>query len=576
MKTGSIKTKTLNLVVGCLFATSALGNVDFSDPNTSFFSVSDFRYPAGVEVRSFSASGFFTPATGPYNARVVVLPSISLHVDEAKYLDENGLLLDPDAIQAGVNVGFIHIPITYIRTLPNDIEGTAIASQVINSTRLEGYYADYPSAGFNLPAIDSFAQNYPQITHELRQQYADYQQKIAAQKQTTDLWKKIDARLANMDSLEVALSINGATVARRRVNGSAIIAGQQLPSLSIAKPSILQVNLIRQGLYDVEINYFFRDSHTGSIDVNQNYALAMDNYIRESRQVITQSRSSGWSIFNIGSRRTSVSQHINEAAVYNSSYDQKTNTSIVIEDADDALIRYFEDQFFPQLTRLETINSHLEAAQLATQSGNTALAKAHRDYAAALQQGDQASDAELDSIGAAAALGQGNYAMFIAKGVRFKDTATSQFGSFHRVISQNVREGIDKTWTATRTRSVKRKVTTVLSPDAGDVEYRGYAGICGVNTFQLPHPYSMHTYLIPTCMHRNSPLHAAGILPGTFIVSVDYKQVNTPQKFLDILEQQRFGDSLDFKVIEMDPAFGPRETVKTVVLGRGAKIPAGQ
>ena len=560
--------KYLSVSLGLSIVTSASA-VDFSNPNTSFFSISDFLYPEQLNIKSFNVSGFYTPKVGNNKAQISVLPHVSLNVSAAKFLDDDGFNVDVSEIDKKTRLSEIIIPIRYVRTLPNDIEGTAIASQVMSGTKLEQYLPEPVLQGPGLPALDNYGSNFPDVRMAVMSSTQQYMNLLQSQNQAKQKWQSIKARLAEMDSLEIKLKISGETVAARKLSGSTIIAGNTLPPLTLIEPSLRTVNKIRQGFYDVEIGFTFRDTNTGSINVTQDYAMVMNNYINETRRVITKSKSSGWSIFNIGSRRLSTSQKINESARYNSHYDQTTNTNIVIEDADTSLISYFEDQFFPTLSKIDTISSHLEAAQLASNSNNQKLEKAHRDYAKALQTNNESS--ELDAIGAAAALSSGNYAMFLAKGVRFKKTSGSQVSSFSRVISQNVSEGISKDWTAVKKRSAYRKITIALLPETNDKGYKSYEGTCGMNTYNSIYLSMPHSYFIPTCIKEGSPLHAAGILPGTFVVSVDSEQITSPQQYINIIKTHDPGDVIYYRVLKMTNV-GPQTATKRVVLGKGGKL----
>ncbi len=513
--------------------------VDFVDPNTSFLSIENFYYLGGDgNLTRYATAGFYHPQKGAVPPRFSMLPRVRLDGANIVAINKQGQKVAIDGINDASEISVINIPVSYRGTLPNEMEGAAIWSQ-INGTRLERFLPSALVHPNGQPAIYPPAQFSP-LAGAVIQHTNQYMQQVNAQKALVDSWKTVRAEVANMDSLEVKLMLNGEIIASRAMQGAAILASGRFPSLSVREPTLEYLNRLREGTYEVEINYNFKDSRLGSVAASYDYAAAMSNYIEETQRAITRSRSSGWSIFNIGSRRSSVRQHVTQTARQNSSYDQRTNTVVEIEDADDLLISQFESQFFPGLSRERAIQEHTEAAQLAQSQGNQPLADAHMKYVEALTSGDRQS--EIDAIGAAAALSSGNYAMFIAKGVRFQNSSTSQASSFYRVVSQNVSEGVGKTWTGTKSTSVKRRVAVLVTPD-DKKRYKAWLGLYDGAPLQT----ASGNFFVPTCILAGGPLHKSGIQQGMLIARIDGKTIKTIADLQNVLSNREPGEEIEIR-----------------------------
>ena len=132
--------------------------------------------------------------------------------------------------------------------------------------------------------------------------------------------------------------------------------------------------------------------------------------------------------------------------------DQRSSTVIAIEDAPPSLVRYFEEQFFPELSERSVIANHNDAANRAREKGDSSRAEIHAKYAKAIENHD--ADLEATAIAEAAiALAAGDYATFLAKGVRFRNESNRRSDSWHQVITAEVEGSEGREFLASSTRS---------------------------------------------------------------------------------------------------------------------------
>jgi hypothetical protein len=520
--------------------------VDFKDPTTSFFSVEKFTdLSFNREAPNFTIFGYYTPKKGALSARVSLLPTIKINPNNLIVIDQDGNKVKLRSTTRANNISSIQLPLSYSGKIPNIQQGAAISS-TIQGTPLKQYI---PSAIINTttntPHIyrPASAPHGP-IAKEVIRDTNLYIEAIAKQDAFVSAWKGMRVETVSIEGMNVSLLIDGDVVAERKLSGSAILSSGRLPKLIIKEPSQSTLNRIRGGTYEVEVTYQFRDAKVSSIVANHDFSKYMSQYIEATRHVATRSRSSGWKIFNIGSRRKSVSQSIKETNKSHSTFDSNTNTTIEIDDADSNMIAQFESEFFPKLSQLKVITAHQTAAR-ELQSSNPELAKAHLDYATAIVDADE--NKSFDAVGAAADLGSGNYASFIAKGVQFHNNKYNQNNSFHRVISAEVREGKTKSWTSVKRTSVRRSISVILSPE--ETATIPWSGLCGMNTFNTPYRNRMRTFMLPTCLMGGGPLARAGVEAGMLIYSVNNKNVTSFNDWSDIIKSSEPGDQLRLKVL---------------------------
>lgn len=524
-------------------------------PTTNFFSVDSYYAPETTgRWTLYRVSGFYEPATGAVQPKLFLLPRITINQERIRYIDSSGTSVTPGSGNWAANVTHVNIPLKYAGGMPTGEQAIAIAAQtggvshphfiVPPATDAAGNPLIFPPATTNqgmmdiiLPAFRRYAQGY-------QSQSANFAR-----------WQSYLSRATEISELGLKVSVGGEMVGERHFSDFVVAASGQLPALTVRAPSASIVQQIAQGDFEIAVSYRFRDSNVGTINASFNVQDVLNDYLRESQQAVTSSRSSGMQIFHIGSRRTKVKQSMDQQVERSTSAQHYANTTIVMQDASDAQVASFDAIFFPSLSEQQVITGHLASADSATNAGNPNLAAAHMEYARALQQG--APVAEVDAVGAAAALNNNDWATFLAKGVRSMDTKTNISGTFVRVARENINTSSATQYTDVRMRSVQRAITIIVQPEE-PTKHSAELGICdaaagNTNNFGL----------LITCVRSNSPAHRAGIMAGHVILRADKAAVATPNDLFQLIEYKNPGDQLTLTLAGM----GNSTFERTVTLG---------
>jgi hypothetical protein len=295
----------------------------------------------------------------------------------------------------------------------------------------------------------------------------------------------------------------------------------------------------------------------------------MSQVVNESRQITSASKKSGVQILGFGKRKSIMSQAIKEESRESVTQDNKANTVIQMRDADDSMIAMFESKFFPQLAKAQVVENHLKAGEAAKSNGDEMLAKAHFGYAKAVQ--DEKLDLDVDTAGAMASLAAGDYAGFVAKGVKMQKSEGSASSQFARVLTKDVKESIGVDWALVKTVSIQRVVSMVI--ETQNEARRANLGLCDVVQHQIPNPSNtkMVPVIIPTCLIVGGPLDKAGFKPGEVIGRLDDKIVRTYAELENILSTFKPGGVMSVERLIPTP-MGWQQQVVNVKLAKGAPI----
>jgi hypothetical protein len=351
-----------------------------------------------------------------------------------------------------------------------------------------------------------------------------------------------------MTELRIGLVVDNEEIASQTFSGAVLVTGSTLPPVTVRNPGQTEINKLRQGNFYILVSYRFQDSQTSSINATIDRHRVMEHFLTETQRAVTRRRSSGFQIFHIGSRRSKITQSINIQVNSSSTLSAVQNTRIVMRDATDDMVNAFEAAFLPSLSREEAIQGHLSAAAAADAAGNPELATVHRNYAAALR--DDNEMAEVDAIGAAAALNAGDYAGFVARGVRMSDSSNVRANSFRRVIHDRQQMDQVVTWNDTRIVSVQREVSVPVQIER-PVRQTVLFGICDAIGGDMPVQIGWNQPLrgiMPTCVTQPGALFSANLLPGTIITHIGTRRVTSRDDLRLASEEYEAGDPVQIRV----------------------------
>lgn len=512
-------------------------------PNTSFFSASDYYVPnSNGDYEEYSVYGFYESSAATVTKKIVILPSIALRDDDIELLDSEA------NITSSVNeVKFLNIKPSYLAEMPDKYQAIGIMASIKG---LKRYSATLPliKNGFS-PAIYPPATSNMDIVSFVNNTYTKHDSVLKAQDKLLADWNdpsKYLPELATTDGFNISIIANGAVVATQSYSGTSIFPNNKLPIITVINPSVATVNTIKRGSYNLMIDYWIKDSKLSAISASIDIEKTIQYYVKETQQIITTEKSRGLTIFGIGYRKNSITQSVDHQLTEQLKDTQDTKVRIVSDNASDEMFSEFLQLFFPTATLNEVIYNHEKAALDAEAQGDNALAKVHRDYIDALRSQDPKND--INPLAAAAALSSGNYAAFIASGVRANWGDGGMTNNFIKVISRNFSEDIKNKYSMAKHYSVARLCNISITP-TGEKEFNPYVGW----TMMYPYSFRINQFnsisgLVVGGVQEGSPLHAAGVLPGMLITSINGKKCNTPNVVINILRNTSPGDILQLQV----------------------------
>lgn len=535
------------------------------EPNSNYFEVRDFYYPtAGGDYQSYSASGYRQAPTPGVMPKILLLPTISVQKQGIKYFRSNGTSYDPQN-EPDTLPALITIKPTYVSTMPNDYQSTAIAS-VLDGQSLDRFLPpSLKNAG--MPVMTQDAYMALPIRAGIQEDYFNYDNRLAAQQTLANKYLNYQKQNVALLNVEVQLLIAGSVVASRKYSGSSSSLGE----ISLLAPTEFQANQVREGSFELMVVSRFQDTKTSSIQANFNAVQAVNSFVEETQQALTKSKASGFQVFGIGSRRSTMTTSINKSMQSSDNVQLLERTQVVMYDASDDMIAQFESKFFPELAKQDVIDRHLAAADEAAKSGNLDLAKAHTDYAAAVRDGDRMK--EVDSVAAAAALSAGDYAGFLAHGVRAINSNNTHSNNFRRLESKQTIIDQSKEWNQVRTVSVSREISVPVMM-ASEQTFAPRVGICALrhdvdyiwvqlNAWNAPYPVPLKGVMV-SCVEENSPAAQAGLIPGMFLRMVAGKQVTTVADVSEAIKSKQPGEIISFRIAQAPSPSSPISTIKVI------------
>lgn len=527
-------------------------------PNTKYFSVSDYYVPdANADYHEYRAHGFYEPGGPSVTPRLTMLPLMRLNMSSAKFFDENGTAFDP-RLYPNRKAGLISVSARYSTGMPTKPQLAGIGA-TLSGISLPNFILDTSKSGTQ-PLIYPPASTQPPLVQAIYAGYSQADDASAAQRTLAAQWGSYVPNLVPLNELALSLVVGGTTLASQSYSGSTVVMNGWLPQLYIYEPSQSIKNLIANGDYEMAVSYRFVDSSTSFIDARIDAKQVINTYLKETREAITRNKSSGFAVFGLGYRRSKLKTSISQSMDSNLTNSSVASTRIVMNDADDSMIEQFEEAFFPEAQVSEVISNHFAAAEEAGKQGNTQLQQAHLEYAKSLQQQDKLK--EVDAVAAAAALAAGNYAMFVAQGVRAQISNDSNEQKFRRVITNSADIEKRVEWSMVKRYSVQRQINTILRPESPAKQTAAW-GICGgvMMDYTVPGqpsytPFGIQPTSLPkqgllvTCTYQGAAAHSAGLTAGMLIDRIGGQPITKIQDYYDALAYSEPGQDIDIRVLD--------------------------
>ena len=520
------------LLAGLFCVSSSFAQNIAVDPNTDYFTINDKFYADIVskDLVPIEISGFFQRPSVGNQRKVFLLPKIKFNKNNLLYINANGKSSKDIEDFPADEIRKIRIPLGYNGNMPNSKETVHILNTILRKN-LDIYEEgdlllepdknnQFPNLNFFFPFPDSFKD-------EMKQQAKKYRDALAVQADLQKEWSTLSSSIVAINGLNIKILLDGEVIAEKRFNNTIISQGR-LPDVFVDNLDAYKINRFKEGGFEIQVDYVFKDAKLSSINANIDMKRVISKVISESRTTTSTSSSSGWQFLGFGKKRDSMKQAIQESLNESISDQKYANTNVVMEDADDDLIRYFESVFFPSVSESEVINNHLRAAEKAKNNGNDLLMKAHLKYAEYART--QSPDLKVDTDKALAALEKNDYIGFIAHGMKIGSTSSSGVSNYSRVLNFNAEELSTKSMSLNKNVSVNRTVTNIISTE--EKERRYWGGICGfINLpFTLPSAGGgsfQKEFSMVTCVNSTGAYGRKGIVPGTLIDTIGGRRLTT-------------------------------------------------
>ncbi len=552
----------IQIVLGLLSATCMASSALAQDSSSKYFEISKYHFiDRSGDFRRYQARGFYEQ--GPDDQRrkkdLILLPALSVDLKGIKYISRTGRTYVPDGSDTELPRA-IRIPIQRSLSLPSETQLPALGAAVSGAAGFDAYLPEPLLTGTRQPYIYQVVAQNPQISGLIFDRYQQLAPDMVKQAEFAAMINKYyNARIIDVESVAISINIDNQPIRSIEIKGSLQTSSPTLATIEITNPDEYQSNRIAEGNFDLSVSYRFLDRKTSFIRANLDASRIVNAFLSRSQSFYTQSKQEGWKFLGIGSRRSSLRQIFNEEI--RQTYDDHSVNNTVIEmlDADDAMIKEFEDRIFPTKSLDDVIAAHRAAE--ADPNLKQELRDVHKKYADALVA--RSLDLETDAAGAAASFAAGDYLGFFAKGVRFGSDKAEGQGEFRSVTQQSADASSITNWLQTKSITVRRSITEpVAVVQSSDAMPR--LGVCGHQPWQLPH--FRQKLMLLTCVEAEGPLARADLVPGMLITSIDDADPpQNPQQLRDLLATHKPGDKLSFTYI--DPQ--NRLDSKSVTLTRG-------
>ncbi|POY35497.1 hypothetical protein C3K47_15675 [Solitalea longa] len=522
-------------------------------PNSNRFDVENYiAIDNNGKYYPYTAHGFYENAVNGATARIYLLPILKLDLTKIKFIDQQGR----ETYQSDENIRAMIIPVTQDLALPNESQKAAIDAAINGHSTIKSFYSPIVKNSAGIPLVNPFVNSDPILYNQIMTMANNYEvNAITPQQQLiNDYNTRYKAQIISLTELEIIVEAGSEVVYTKRIPATWITTGKSLSKITIDNPSDYVKNLIAGGNGQILFSYKFKDSKSSTISAHIDATAIVNQFLSEAYQSSVSQTSSGWSFLGLGSSqksiRSSFDQQINQQ--YNSS--SISNTTIEMYDADDQMVKEFENKFFPTLSQQEAIQNHINAAEKAITEGNTALQNLHLKYVESLQNNNPNLTPNFEA--AVAALGKNDYIGFIANGVRWGSNSAISNNSFRRVLNSSEMQSMAANWNQFKVISIQHIVTQPVTVSE-EVKFKASLGTIDAISFQnnlyISNGFSLSmqningVFIGPITV--GGALHQSNITPGTLMTRIGSYSVYSGQTLIDALNHFKAGDKIYLTLI---------------------------
>ncbi|WP_291138879.1 hypothetical protein [Flavobacterium sp. UBA7663] len=544
------------LLLASFIATSAFSQVT---PNSNRFDVENYiAIDNNGKYYPYTAHGFYENAASGATARIYILPILKLDLTKIKFIDQQG----NETNQSDENIRSMIIPVSRDLALPNESQKAAIDAAINGHTTIKAFFPPIARNSAGLPLINPVVNSNPILYNQIISMANNYDINAMTPQQNliNDYNTRYKAQIISLAELEIIVEVGSEVVYSKRIPGTWITTGGTISKITIDNPTEYIKNVIAGGNGQILFSYKFKDSKSSTISAHIDATSIVNQVLSEAYQSSVSQKSSGWSFLGFGSSKKSMKTSFDQQVSQQYNANSIANTSIEMYDADDQMIKQFENIFFPTLSQQEAIQNHINAAEKAKAEGNTALQNLHLKYAESLQNNNPNLTPNIEA--AVAALGKNDYVGFIANGVRWGSNSGGGNTSFRRVLNSSEMTSMAANYNQTKVISIQHSVTQPVAA-AEEVNFRASLGMIDAISFQnnLPmyngYNVSMQNingaFIGPITI--GGALHQNNIAAGTLMTKIGSYPVYSGQTLTDALSHYNPGDRVYITLIV--PAANP-------------------
>jgi hypothetical protein len=533
-----------NLIIFLVFAFCTNSVFAQVTPNSIRFDVENYiAIDNSGRYFPYTSHGFYENSTGTAKSRIFILPNFKLELNKIKYLDNQGR----ETYQDNDNVRSMIIPVTQDLSLPNESQKAAIIAAISKNTTIQAFFPPIAKNNMGFPLMNGnllpiISNQIITIANQYEANYINVQQQLINEYNT-----RYNAELISLTELEIILEVGNEIVYSKRIPNTWVATGGTLKNIVIENPSEYVKNVIAGGNGQIIVSYKFRDSKKSTITANINATATIDQFLSEMYQSSVSQKSSGWSFLGFGSSSRSIKSSFDQQVRQQYTSNSIANTTIEMYDADDQMIKQFENAFFPSLSKQEAIQNHINAAEKAKAEGNQALYDLHLKYIEELKSNNPNLTPNIDA--ALAALGKNDYIGFIAHGIRWGSNSATGNNSFRRVLSSSEMASMTQNWNQSKVISIQHTVNQPV-PVSEEIKFRASLGaIDGIpfqNTLYLTNGFSGNWQNINGVLvgpvTAGGVFHQNNILAGSLLTKIGSYHVYSAQTLNDAMSKYSSGD----------------------------------
>lgn len=538
-----------------IFLTLVFINSSYSQvtPNSNRFDVENYiAIDNNEKYYPYTAHGFYENAASGATSRIYILPILKLDLTKIKFIDQQG----HESNQRDENIRSMIIPVARDLALPNESQKAAIDAAINGHTTIKAFFPPIVKNSNGLPLVNPLVNSNPNLYNQIISMANNYEANaiIPQQNLINDYNTRYKAQIISLAELEIIVEAGSEVVYTKRIPGSWITTGGTISKIIIDNPTEYVKNLIAGGNGQILFSYKFKDSKSSTISAHIDATAIVNQFLSEAYQSSVSQKSSGWSFLGFGSSKKSIKSSFDQQVSQQYNANSIANTSIEMYDADEQMIKEFENTFFPTLSLQEAIQNHINAAEKAAAEGNTALQNLHLKYVESLQNNNPNLTPNIEA--AVAALGKNDYVGFIANGVRWGSNSGSGNNSFRRVLSSNEMTSMAANWNQTKVISIQHSVTQPVI-DSEKVEFRASLGTIDAisfhsnlymyNGFDVSRQNINGIFIGPITL--NGALHQNNITPGTLMTKISSHSVYNGQTLTDALSHYKPGEKVYITII---------------------------